>query len=406
MTATDAAIARHLDLAARRAVQWQERWRAVPALNRGGALLAFAARAAAHLWRNRRYLTAIKLINMAVVNTQFKLKQQRVWGRPYRMKIESTNICNTKCQLCPTGLGLQGRDKGAMTFEQFAALVDDMKRHLVALDLSMWGDPLIVPTIYRMIRHAHDARIWTYVSSNLHAFKPDRDADPLIDSGLDMLTCSLHGASQATFEAYQPGKSFDTAVAKIVHLVMRRSERGSRTPEIQLNFVVTRRNEHECEAFQALAESLQCKAIFSTASMNTRFVGRDKRLHPLGLAPDLLARRTAEHLQQWLPENPAFVLPVYHEMLKGEYDPSEFNGKKAYPCDWPWRSAVINWDGAVAPCCGSFNPSEDMGNVHDTPFAQIWNGRRYRLARRSFRRRLGAEEAKETPCAQCPGFMP
>ena len=49
-----------------------------------------------------------------------------------------------------------------MTFEKFATLVDELKRHLVVLDLSMWGDPLIVPAIYGMIRHAHDARIWTY----------------------------------------------------------------------------------------------------------------------------------------------------------------------------------------------------------------------------------------------------
>src|SRR5664279_3788332 len=72
------------------------------------AAIDFVARGVFYLWRNRRYLTLLKLSNMALVNIQFALKTVRVWGRPYNMKIESTNICNTHCQLCPTGVGLEG----------------------------------------------------------------------------------------------------------------------------------------------------------------------------------------------------------------------------------------------------------------------------------------------------------
>ena len=81
--------------------------------------LDYVARAVFHVWRNRRYLSTFKLINMALINVQFKLKTERVIGRPYSMKIESTNICNTKCQLCPTGIGLRGRAKGKMDFSQY-----------------------------------------------------------------------------------------------------------------------------------------------------------------------------------------------------------------------------------------------------------------------------------------------
>ena len=156
----------------------------------------FFARGLSHVWRNRRYLTLLKLLNIALVNLQYCLKTQRVLGRPYKMKIESTNLCNTHCQLCPTGLGFRGRPKGMMAFEDYARLVDSFRWHLVALDLSMWGDPLIVPDIFRMVRYAHDRRIWTYLSSNLHAFKPEAGhAEALVNSGLDLLTCSLHAAT-------------------------------------------------------------------------------------------------------------------------------------------------------------------------------------------------------------------
>ena len=185
------------------------------------ASIDFVARGTFYMWRNRRYLSTAKLMNMALVNLQFQLKTEHVFGMPYKLKIESTNICNTKCQLCPTGLGIQGRPKGSMTFDQYKTLIDQTKRTLLSLDLSMWGDPLIVPDIYKMIRYAHDRGVWTYISSNLHAFKPGKgQAKALVESGLDLFTCSLHGASQETYECYQPGKTLEDSIEKIKHTVL------------------------------------------------------------------------------------------------------------------------------------------------------------------------------------------
>ncbi len=375
-------------------------------LSRVTAAVDFMARGIYHVWRNRRYLTTLKLINIALVNLQFKMKTEYVFGRPYNMKIESTNICNTKCQLCPTGIGLEGRPKGKMKLDQFKSLVDRLRWHLVAMDLSMWGDPLIVPEIFDMIRHAHDRRIWTYISSNLHAFKPEKDhARRLVESGLDMLTCSLHGASQETFAIYQPGKDFASTVAKVRHIIETRNAMGSATPVVQLNFVVTRHNEHERAAFQRLADELGCKAVFSTASMNIRFLGQDKKLTSLGLAPDVLEKRVREHLDQWLPQDKEYVLKPYQEIAATGINSEDYNGHKLFDCAWPWRMSVINWDGAVSTCCGSFDPREDMGNVFEQSMSRIWNGDRYRMARRSFRKRVEQEPGADNPCTTCPGFM-
>lgn len=375
-------------------------------LTQAAAAVDFLARGVYHVWRNRRYLTTIKLANIALVNLQYKLKREYVFGRPYNMKIESTNICNTKCQLCPTGLGLQGRPKGKMSLDRFKALIDSMKWHLVAVDLSMWGDPLIVPEIFDMIRHAHDRRVWTYISSNLHAFKPEKDhARKLVESGLDMLTCSLHGASQETYAIYQPGKDFTTAVEKVRNIIETRNRMGSATPVVQLNFVVTRHNEHERAAFAKLAEELGCKAVFSTASMNIRFLGQDKNLTPLGLAPDIQKKRVKDHLNAWLPSDRDYVLEPYRRIAESGEDVNDYNGHKLFDCSWPWRMSVINWDGAVSTCCGSFDPKEDMGNIFEQSFTKIWNGPKYRMARRSFRHKLTDEPGSDNPCTRCPGFM-
>ena len=99
------------------------------------------------------------------------------------------------------------------------------------------------------------------------------------------------------------------------------------------------------------------------------------------------------------------ILVVAQRMLENDFDPETFNGSKTHDCDWPWRAAVINWDGEVVTCCGSFDPAEDMGNVFAQPFSRVWNGHRYRMARRSFRRKVSAEDGRDNPCVDCPGFM-
>ena len=412
MTAISTQVERSLAHTVAATGRWKARRTHLPLLNKTAAAIDYFARGVFHVWRNHRYLTTLKLANMALVNIQFRLKTERVMGRPYSMKIEPTNICNTKCQLCPTGIGLEGRPKGKMEFDKLKSLIDAMKWHLRDLDLSMWGDPLIVPDIYKMIRYAHDKGIWTYISSNLHAFKikpkPGRksQAEQLVESGLDTLTCSLHGASQASYEIYQPGKSFDESVAKVKHIIETRDRMGSRTPMIQLNFVVTKHNEHEQDAFQKLADELGCKAVFSTASMNARFQDKDQKLQPLGLAPDILKKKVKDHLNHWLPDDPTFVLEPYKQMREtGEQEADNYNGHKPFTCPWPWRQSVINWDGQVVTCCGSFTQEEDMGDVFTEGFGKIWNSKRYRLARRSFKKRLTDDQAKDNPCVNCPGFM-
>ncbi|MEO0475089.1 MAG: radical SAM protein [Planctomycetota bacterium] len=418
MTTLSNSLDRRLAQAVATTGRWNDAGKRRQALAWLTSTVDFFARGVFWAWRNRRYITSLKLANMAVVNLEFVLKRERLIGRPYKMKIESTNICNTRCQLCPTGLGLRGRRKGRMAYEQYTELIRQVRRHLFALDLSMWGDPLIAPDIYKMIGHAHDNGIWTYISSNLHGFKIEPrkqrdgtleevdDATKLIQSGLDMLTCSLHGASQETFAIYQPGKDFGDALAKVRHIVETKKKLGSSTPAIQLNFVVTKHNEHEIEPFRKMAEELGCKPIFSTASMNVRFLDKDKKLTPLGLADDVLAKKTKDHLEDWLPENKDYVLSAYDEMREtGEQRSEEYNGKKSYNCSWPWRQSVINWDGSVATCCGSFEEREDIASVTEQSFAKVWNSEKYRLARRSFKKKLNEKQTEDNPCATCPGFM-
>lgn len=52
---------------------------------------------------------------------------------------------------------------------------------------------------------------------------------------------------------------------------------------------------------------------------------------------------------------------------------------------------TINWNGSVSPCCGYWDESYDFGNILDTNFKEIWNGKKYQLARRILKSRQNIE---------------
>ncbi len=369
-------------------------------------LLAWSRLVSRHIWKKRQYLTALKVLNIAAVTVQQRLKTEYVVGRPFQLSIEPTNVCPTKCVLCPTGQRLHGRPKGTICFEEYARLIDRCKRWAYTVNLFQWGDPLNAPRIYDMIRYAHDARIFTHISTTLTAFSADTaSAETLVRSGLDLLSCSFHGASDQTFALYQGNHRFDEMVEKIRLIVATKKRLGSLTPRIQMHCVVMKSNEHEMEQFSALARELECVPTFTSPSLNLRFLGLDRELRPLDISRDELERKVKERMDAWLPDNPLYVIEPYRRIRSGEARYGDFGGEKVSDCEWPWKAVVVTWDSKVSVCCGSWTPAQDYGDLSTQSWSQIWNSPTYREARRSFKHPTKDGGAHKTACANCPGAM-
>ena len=80
-----------------------------------------------------------KLPNMMRASASYALnkltRKNIVWGYPFVMMVEPTNICNLRCPLCITGSKLMTRDDGMMTLERFKQLMDEMGPYLMHLTL-------------------------------------------------------------------------------------------------------------------------------------------------------------------------------------------------------------------------------------------------------------------------------
>ncbi len=73
---------------------------------------------------------------------------------PPLLGIEATNVCNARCPLCPTGNGELQRVKGMLCLEHFQQVIDEVKAHVVMINLFNYGESFLNPDIFAMIRYA------------------------------------------------------------------------------------------------------------------------------------------------------------------------------------------------------------------------------------------------------------
>jgi len=319
-----------------------------------------------------------KILNVALC--RFSLHTGRIppLGDPYYIMVEPTAFCNLKCPLCPTGEGTLGRPQGNMKLETFQKLVDDLEGSLLEINLTNYGEPFINKNVLKMVRYAKDRGIRVIMGSNGHFLDGHASADAIIDSGLDQVYFSMDGATQATYEKYRVGGHIDQVMENVGTLVKERKRRGSSHPEVELQFIVMRHNEHEEPRMREIARELDVdRFLLKSVSFN----------NSEWREPEVL--RTFREL---FPRNQEHQL--YDEVGDGFRWKEELRNE----CDYLWRGAVVLWDGRIVPCCLDPKAELDMGNVHEG-FRSVWRGPRYN----ALRRQILKDKSRIPICSNCLG---
>lgn len=302
-----------------------------------------------------RHSTLRKFYNLCLNYFQRWTRKTVLTAFPFEVIIDPINICNLHCPLCPTGQGKNTRPLGRMNFEQFRHIIDQLFYYLYKIRLYNWGEPFLHKDIYKMIEYTAKKNISVEISTNLNAFKPE-DADRLVQSGLELLVVSLDGADQETYSHYRIGGNFERVIENISAIVEAKKKAGSRFPVVEVQFLIMKHNENKIDAIKDLTERL----------------GVDR----LRLGPVTINWRNRED-HSWLPSNDQMSR---YDFLRS-YDKIYARRKL---CEWLWRSAVINWDGSILPCCVFEGPKAEFGSLSENTFAEIWNNSCYQRARAVF----------------------
>ena len=320
-----------------------------------------------------------RILNHAVKRLELARRVDHLHYFPTKVTIETGNVCNLRCPLCPTGTSETKVPKGMLTFERFTHMMTQLGPTMEVLDFFDWGEPFLNRELLPMIRYAKRRypHIRIIVSSNLNIpHFSETQAEEVVRSGLDRLIMSIDGATQEVYAKYRVGGKLAEVFRNIRWLMEAKRRLQARTPAFVWNYLVFRHNEHEVEKARELAASFGVD--FSVGMMRTDC--GEEILLPL----EERLKRDGE----WIPENPTYSQYTHERLVHRVVD-----------CTKPWTTVAINWDGYVVPCGSVYDClTYHYGNIFQQSFAEIWNGQAYRKARQAL---MGRANGTGTVCETC-----
>ena len=292
---------------------------------------------------------------------------------PMFVSVEPANICQLHCPECPVGQRkgerLKVKGERTMSMEVFRRVLAEVKETALVMQFYFQGEPLLNPDLPQMIREAHEAGLYTIVSTNAQAMTKERAAE-LVSSGLDRIIISMDGLKEETYSAYRVGGDVERCKAAIRWLREAKDHSSSgvrRTPVIELQCLRLKSNEQEWTLFKREYRALGAdRLVFKTAQLYDYENG-----HPL--------MPTEARYSRYIQGKDG----KFHRRAMGK------------GCFRVWSGAVITTDGTVLPCCYDKGHEHAYGNIMQTPLAELFANEKAMSFRRT------AMEELPNICREC-----
>jgi len=307
---------------------------------------------------------------------------------PVRVQIENTGRCNLNCIMCARRF--RPVAAGDMPDDLFERILEEARPLYVTINGD--GEPLLDPGLWNKLAAAERRRCIVSMPTNA-TLLDEAAARRLADSGVELITISLDGATRETYEAIRRGARFDAVLENIRRL----KEAVHARPGVRIDvlLVLQRENLYEFDA----AWELECRLGLPLQITPVKYLEQETvsaacaaeeadldRLRAI-LLPRIAAEGDADRrrfLQRWLSAAEKVCRPAPPGRV----------------CLKPWTTTYITAGGDVYPCCLAVDAAGSLrlGNVREKSFREIWHGHEYVR----FRRRM-LEDRRSVPiCAKCP----
>jgi MoaA/NifB/PqqE/SkfB family radical SAM enzyme len=319
-------------------------------------------------------------------------------AEPVCLYLETTNRCNLLCTTCPRTFETL-EPPVDMSWDLFTAIVDQFPR-IARVVLHGVGEPMMVPTLPRMIRYLK-AR-GTYVLFNTNGtLLTARKGRELIDSGLDELRVSLDAAEPKTFKLVRGRDVFGRIVRNLRAFRAMQRELALDQPRVSLWLTGLKETVDQLSAFVRLACDLDIREVYLQRLVyfpeGQGLARPESALFAGGDDAEGRLIRDAEQLATGL--GIAFN-------ASGATDPATSlkPEQEAQPwslCRRPWTLMYVTAHGRAIPCCiAPFSmrgyDSFTLGDATQQSLREIWNGERYE----AFRSALLSDDPPPA-CAGC-----
>ena len=277
-----------------------------------------------------------------IVNRKFKLEA----NIPKILRIETTNLCNSKCTFCMHSK--MKREKGFMNDELFNKILkESIKYGIEEIHLQNFGEPLMDKTIFNKIKNTKERGIKKVILFTNGSLLNEETCNKLIKSGLDELFISFEGYSPEEYNKTRMGLDYNTTSNNIKNLYKIRKQQKSLSPKIIINTVYDKTKKKYknkfCDEWNKFCDDIRFQTLHNWCNYNNKIV-------------------------------------------KNKF------------CQIPWSYMTILWNGNVVFCCLDYEGENIMGNIKEDTIREIWNGVKYK----SIRKILLENKLNNIPlCARC-----
>lgn len=276
----------------------------------------------------------------------------RVRHLPTFVSVEPANYCCLHCPECPVGNGTQpSMARERLTMKQFERILNEVQRTAHTMQFYFQGEPLLNPDLVKMIHMAHQAGLYTIVSTNAQLITPLL-AEQLTTCGLDEMIVSIDGFSEESYAAYRVGGSLHKALEGLE--LLSESKQSSR-PRITLQVLRLKTNEHEWDWIREHYRSLGADRL----SMKTAQLYHYEHGHPLMPTDERYSR--------------------YRLGKDGLY---HLQRRHTHSCHRLWTGCVITTRGELLPCCYDKAAEYALGNIYEQSLSTIWHSDKANAFRR------------------------
>lgn len=255
--------------------------------------------------------------------------------------IEPTNRCNLSCIMCPTNREM-GRKKGRIDRATFQNVIDEVASEKPFLNFWGWGEPVLHPEIFAMIRYAADKGVKVRMSTNIEPLNGD-GIKKLVDSGLYMVLIPMDGFSQEAHSAYRIGGNVEKVKDRIGLITLAKSTAQVETPFVTVLTLATKQAIPELDRLDSFCKEVSADA-FMLKIPNLWRSGKSQ-VDELKL------------YQEFISENESFSR--YHKTDNGNLQGPGGN------CPFLDKNGTILWNGDITVCCYDHEGRYSFGNVND-----------------------------------------
>jgi MoaA/NifB/PqqE/SkfB family radical SAM enzyme len=326
------------------------------------------------------------------------------------LQIEVTSRCALRCCFCPTHLLGKQWIHGDLPWEVYRDQIAPHLARFALVYLQGWGEPLLHPQLWEMVRLAKAAGCQVGFTTCGHLLDESNRAR-VLDEGIDILSVSFAGASQTIHESLRVGSDYRRLVANVEALARRRAGANHRTLQLELHFLMLRANLHELPAFVRLAAALGADQVVAT-NLTCTPTPETEAMRVFAETPDpsdqALVTESEQEAQRLNVQFRAYPLTMDRNTLECDARPTEF--------------VFVNHLGSVAPCVYLGMPVRqdapryfrgqaqtvapiDFGNVRDGLNRAMQSAARTKFVRAFQARKAGAFSAAALLAVNGDGAM-